>query len=412
MRAVRRSILLSLLLGAWVSCTEDIAAPGTCPEFCPDAEIEVRDTLLTNLVERDSSYFGYVAGYLGKVMPVTSAGAAVASHGAVEFQAFPEDILFNSVGGRADIISTDSFRVDLRMLDRNESISGLEILLYTLPIGIDSSTTFAEVDSVVAAGALLGVVAVPDTLERDSTATSDSVAVSFPASSLPTFEDDERRVAMAISVRGAGGPTFAEFGTAEGALSARLTRFATVDSSGTEVVRSEVRGVAFDTFLSDSGPPVAADELVAGRTPSARALLRFIMPSSIIDSATVVGATLYLVPVAPTLGAPQDTFELQANALSADFGAKSPIVLITSSAQDTVTAPVTDVPVGTMDTIAIDVTPILRNWQATSRPHSMIIRVSPEGGSLGAVLFGGSRHPTGAPSLRVTYVNPFRFEGR
>ena len=90
----------------------------------------------------------------------------------------------------------------------------------------------------------------------------------------------------------------------------------------------------------------------------------------------------------------------------------SPIVLIVSSGDSLNVVPDADVPVGSMDTVSIDVTAILRNWQTNdTRPHSIVLRTSPEAGTLGTLIFGSSRTPGMEPSLRLTYVNPFRFEG-
>jgi hypothetical protein len=146
--------------------------------------------------------------------------------------------------------------------------------------------------------------------------------------------------------------------------------------------------------------------LTVGGEPSARALLRFNLPEDIEDSATIVRATLELVPRSPMLGLPSDPALLQAKALLADLGAKSPVTtdvrFITS---DTLA-------VGSADTVRLDMTPIVRLWQSASeRPEAVFLSLLPEGGSFTRPVFGSTRSGTvGAPRLRVTYLKPFPFE--
>ena len=66
----RLAVVLALVVAA--ACTEQATAPGLCPNFCPGGEIDVRDTVLTDAVERDSAFRGYV-------QPHNAAFAAVAA---------------------------------------------------------------------------------------------------------------------------------------------------------------------------------------------------------------------------------------------------------------------------------------------------------------------------------------------
>jgi hypothetical protein len=186
-------------------------------------------------------------------------------------------------------------------------------------------------------------------------------------------------------------------------MSPVVTRFVTVDSlaTGTEVERSDARQPLFDTFLFPPPPPPVGDVLLAGGAPSARSLLRIDLPAAIVDSSEMVRSTLIIVPSEATLGAPGDTFLLRAEALSADFGPKSPLL---GSTIEGLVLGTTEVVAGTMDTIRIDVTHIMRPWRTdASLPRSFMIRVVPEGAGLGEVRVGSTREGSG-PALHLTYV--------
>jgi hypothetical protein len=182
--------------------------------------------------------------------------------------------------------------------------------------------------------------------------------------------------------------------------------YMTLDVPDTGSVRrqSVTRSPAFNAFVTET--PLVPDNafLTVGGEPSARALLRFDLPEDIEDSATIVRATLELVPRSPMLGLPTDPALLQAKALFADLGAKSPVdARFTSS--DTLV-------VGSADTVRLDVTPIVLTWQAASeRPEAMFLSLLPEGASFTRPVFGSTRSGTvGGPRLRITYLKPFPFE--
>jgi len=119
-----------------------------------------------------------------------------------------------------------------------------------------------------------------------------------------------------------------------------------------------------------------------------------------------VRATLELIPTAPILGLPTDPSALAARAVLADLGAKSPVT------EDTGFIALDTLPPGTSDTVRLDVTSLVRLWQADSeRPEAVFLSLLPEAGTFMRAEFGSTRTPTiGAPRLRVTYLRPFPFE--
>ena len=165
------------------------------------------------------------------------------------------------------------------------------------------------------------------------------------------------------------------------------------------------RAPAFNAFVTQS--PLVPDNafLTVGGEPSARALLRFDLPEDIEDSATIVRATLELVPRSPMLGLPTDP-----RAASGQGAFRRPGREVAGATRRFISADT--LAVGSADTVRLDVTPIVRLWQSTSeRPEAVFLSLLPEGASFTRPVFGSTRSGTvGAPRLRITYLKPFPFE--
>lgn len=406
--ASRTAVAAGLVVFVALACEENITAPGACPDFCPVTVLELKDTVLTGAVQRDSAFVGYADAVSGLRLMIAGTDAEVESRGVIRFLALPDSIQFES--STRPIVSIDSFMVRLDLRRRDLSVSNLEVLLYRIPGTVDSTVTFDDLTPYFADSTLIGSVAVPDSV------TLDSIYVPVIADAFPNLEAESYLAAIGISVR-AETPTFATLASRESGLVATLTRYAQVDSAdGTIVDHSDVRGAAFDTFVHEAVPVPPGDVLIVGGNPTARSLLRLTVPALILDSSEVVGAKLKLIPVGPVVGAPGDSIRVQVDALSADFGPKSPLVTTTTVQFDdsTVTLQGTVIAVGHTDTVSVDITAALRSWQADStRPHSVMVRLAPtvEGATYGTMFFGSSRTAGFTPLVIVTYVPPFRFEG-
>jgi hypothetical protein len=144
---------------------------------------------------------------------------------------------------------------------------------------------------------------------------------------------------------------------------------------------------------------------VVGGIPSARTIVRVAIPPKILDSSDVVRATLLMVLDGPVLGGPGDSVTVRTFAVRADVGLKSPLFGV---GQDSVTRGVADLPVGSADTMRIDITRIVIPWQNDSSvARSILLGLAPEASSLGEVRLRSSQSTAGAPAIHITYVPRF-----
>lgn len=400
MQMARRFGLLSLLALMVSACVESITAPGSCPDFCPTAEIRLIDTLLTGVIERDTTFGGYVLAHQASTMQVVG-GPDQTAWGMLRFLEFNDSTFLDSLN-IVPVVALDSFRLEVFLTNRSPDVTGLEITVHRLPVTIDTLTTYDEVAPFFEDSTIIGVIRVPDSV------TSDTISAILPGDAFPTLAADSNRTAVGLSIRGAT-PAFATMSTVQAALGAVLWRFVQADSVGTPIPRMDFRRVSLDTFVY-AGPPTTADPdaLVVGGVPASRSFLRVNVPAFIIDSSEIVKAELLLVPFEPALGASSDTIHLAADGVSADFGPKSPLLLTVDSLRVTEA-----VGVGSTDTIIVDMTQLMATWQLDSTiVRTLVLRVNDEGGSIGELRLGSSRTPGLLPAIRLTYVPPFTFVAR
>jgi hypothetical protein len=391
-----------LLSGLNTACQEELTAPAECPELCPGGEARVFDTVLTPIPGSDTSFAGYVPRHRAGAMLLSSGLPAAEARTIYRFQARPDSI---GVRDTLRAYAVDSVVLALNLVRRDTLVDGLKLYLYRIdPATADSSATFGTIVPQLVPTAIIDSIAVADSLNAGPVRTvlrgADLAKVA-----LPLEGDGVLAIGVAMT---AAQPSGVRLGTLVGQSGPTLISHVTVDVPDTGALRKQTltsQALVSNYVLASPATP-DPDLLTVGGEPSSRALLRFDLPEPIDDSATIVRATLELVPVAPVIGLPTDPPLLEAKALLADLGAKSPVTADARFiASDTLS-------VGTADTVRLDVTSIVRLWQTVEeRPEAVFLSLLPEAASFSRPVFGSTRSETpGAARLRVTYLRPFPFE--
>ncbi len=381
---------LGVAVLAHTACRETVTAPGVCPAYCPATQIQVIDSIFPASIVRDSSFSGYATQHRAAILQLATDGGSPRSRAIVRFRRFVSEF-----AGLGAVLSVDSFRIDLRVVRRAADVDSVALVLHRLPVTVDTLATFADLDPFFVDSTVI------DTIIVTQADTSGTVSAVVATGTFPSFEADSLAAAIGVTLH-AGVSSFLNLGAIEAAASAQLTRFATVDSSGVGVPRDDAQIAELDTFVPRPSVPVGVNLLRVGGIPAARAVLRVRLPPNVIDSADVIRATLVAVLDRAAIGADRDTVLLRADPLAKDVGPKSPLIVPQVATQP---PGLTKVPVGSTDTIRLDVTHLLRPWRAdTTFPRTMVLRVVPEGGTLGDLRLRSSRSGTGRPFLRVTYV--------
>jgi hypothetical protein len=393
----------ALAVLALAGCQEAVTAPGVCPEYCPGTSIDVADSVLAGSVVSDTTYTGYVGPWAAGAIYLAAdpAGSGPRSRGVVRFPAFSERLVIASGDTTTAPAVTDSLQLQVTVRRRFASATGLRVAVYRLPAAVDSLVAFDDLEPQFMDSARVGAIAIPDSL------VSGALTVVLPASAFPSFDADARVAALGLALEGSAGPAFADLATAEAGAGASMVRYATIDSAGTPVTRTDGHDrPALDLYVTTGVPAPAGATLAVGGAPSSRTFLGFDIPPGVLDSAQIVRATVALVPAGPIVGVPGDTVTMLAHSIPADFGAKSPFNPIHP---DSVSRRSSHALVGSGDTVFVDVTDILRRWQtAPAEPRVIVLRATPEGGSFAEARFDALGTAAG-PALIVTYVPRLRF---
>lgn len=429
---------LVVTLGA---CTESIVAPGACPAFCPSDSIQVRDTVLSDVITGDSAFAGYVRTDEGVQLAVADLPGVVDSRALYLLNSMFTRVVRSTNDTTTVPIVVDSSIVQVSILLRDTNTTNLWLKLYRLPLALDTATTFAAVAPAFATAAVDSVnldslLAQPltgdsttrgtfggDSVRRDA---GHVVRVSDVDSSLflffvldtlqaPFVAADSGKLAFGVRVA-ADSLASVALGAdhADSDRDAFIRRYyhytgRTAQGADTTIYATTDRQSTFDTFVfQPPHPPLDAaavdTSLVVGGAPSVRSLLRVTIPDVLRDSTDVVRATLTLVPIAAVPGARGDSFTVVARPVVSDLGAKSPL------ATNRALWGIATVRVNSTDTVQIEITDLLRSWvQDTAAATALMLSQFPEAGAYTQIRFYASRVPAFRPALRVTYVRRFPF---
>jgi hypothetical protein len=385
---------------AIAGCQEKLTSPADCPTLCPGGQPRIFDEVFTATPGADSSYTGYIQPYQARSLLVSNG-----------LQGFEERALIRFLS-RADSVSVrdtlrgytiDSVALSFTIAARDTNVNGLELWVYRIAPGFDSSSTFADVAPAFVPESLIAAVPVPDTLN------SGVVRRVFQGTDLGRVQlspADSGRLAVGVRL---SAPTFTgiRLGALAGGAGALFTTYATLDvpDTGTAKLRTLALGTGFNTYVSEV-PQVSDTTLLAvGGTPSSRSLLRFNLPPRILDSATVVRATLELTPTSPIFGLPTDPVLLEARSVLADVGGKSPV----GTQLDRVPADTLE-PGST--TVSMEAVRLVELWLVSATPSALVLSLNREGASFTNPVFYSTRaaDPAVRPRLRLSYLLSFPFE--
>lgn len=395
-RTIKRLAALLLL----AACQEKLAAPAECPELCP-GEYDVREDTLYALPGADSSYVGYRNAGQGISLLVSHQFAAGEYRAAYRF-ARRVDSLFVSPDTLGYTI--DSIALELTLGYRDTTVHGLKLYLYRLPATLDSTATFADIDGAFSPATIVDSFAVDDSVVtkrlRLVLSGADTGRLSIPpadsgvlALGVQMRADQGTGIKIGSVSAGSGGPSFINYVT-----------LVTGDTTTRHSVISP--GIQFNTYVSPTSQSIDSTLLTVGGAPSARSLIRFPWPALLRDSATLIRASLQLLPPAAIEGLPGDSTFVNVQPILADFGGKSPAV---TDASFTTTLGVLP---GPNDTLSFEVRRQLTSWQGTNPvPPALTLalhRVS-ETSSFSRIVVGSSRTAGQVPRIIVTYALKFPF---
>lgn len=398
-RAHLRQALVAIgALGA-LACTESLTTPGHCPGTCPGGTIEVKDTTLSVVLNRDSAYSGYVLAGSGQGLLVSTDEPANEVLTGLRFGWRPDSV---RIGDTTYAYTIDSVAFSIGVTSRDPAALGIALQLYRAPATLDSSVTFADLDSMAAPAAFLDSIRVPDTLQTGNV----RVVLSGPDLAKVAIPPGDSGVIALVVGLTAATPTGVVIGSATTGtfLPQFITYISVAAVDSTRQPNPIVRVPDFDTYAEASPPAPPADQLLLGSAPSSRILLRFDLDHDWLIGRELLRAELLLTPAAAIPGVPGISSTAIVRNVLSDQGAKSPLVPLVAAS--------TGLTVGSTDTVGVEVLDLVRTWQTVLDPpaQAFFVSLSPEAASFTTPAFNSSRSPAGGALLRITYVTSLDFE--
>lgn len=286
--------LVAVALGA-AACTEDLEITGTCPTLCPGQEIPVEELVLQP-VTFDTSVAGFPLRGTEALLLTAVSGTDLDTRAVYRFDSLPAFTVSGNDTTPITAVRDARFEVVWR---RPESRIPGEFTLeaYDVTLAGDDSGTTALLP-LFTPDRRLGTVAVTPPVATD-TASVDTLSIDIPeALLLQRLAAGER---LRIGLRAAG--------TTQARLALSPVQAYVIfkpGATGTDSLRVEIRSdlpaddalrrrdLASFTVAAIGTPEPEAGILTVGGMPGRRALLEFALEDNLLDSVTIVRATLVL----------------------------------------------------------------------------------------------------------------------
>lgn len=413
LRSTRTALAALGLALVAAGCQEQLTAPGTCPATCPGGTPVLRDTVLDALVGQDDIYTGYLPRGATVGVRVANGIDGHTDYALVRFGARADSVPTRDTANPRTDYTIDSVAITVTVLARDTTASGVVLELHRVPADVDTLTTFGDIAPLIVPGTLIDSVTIADSIRATAVAgftyrfvfQGDTLSqVDIPAADSGVF-------AMAVAISGGTATGLRLAGAASGGVPLMRTYVTANTTDTTPTVKHQVvqSRPTMVTFVSSAAAPAPDSTILAiGTATAARAYLRFPWPPYLRDTALLARATLELVPEVPFGGLSGDSAFVDVHGVRLDFGAKS-TVINAGFRED-----VRFMPIGSADTLRIDVINTVKLWQADQLPLAplLVAMVAPTGESFTEPRFYSTRSPVAArrPRLRITYQLPFDFE--
>ena len=414
----RLSLVLAVILAAGAgACAESLDGGAGCPKLCPSQTLAVLDTVINPVLAFDSTFVGYPEIGAEQEMLLATRGDTLEVRGVIRFDTMTTLVTpANAVAQLITEVDSASLRI---ILDTAHARIPAQIRfeLYDVDDSVETDTLSAPVNARFSPDRKIGGITVaraflPETL-----------AVPVSDSAVLAKINSRGRMRIGLRVDGSG-PAWIRVGSTEGSAGAVLTYRGSPDTTVSKISVSPLSnypagtleegtraGLTNYSVVAKNALPQFLNTMNVGGNPGRRAYLRFNIPSHIVDSSTIVRATLVLTQRPIPYGDARDTMTIQALVVLA-----GPQVTDLHRAANIISAPGLDVPDSLLITPrdsgqkSVNMFLLLRAWQAQDAllyppPRAIVLRATPENVlPFEASFFNSSSPPSLRPSMRISYI--------
>lgn len=413
----KQRIALLLAFGvtvAAVACRDDLTTAAGCPDLCPGKTVNVRDTIL-DAVTLDTGVIGFPpVGTEPYILLADRPG--LDTRGVIRFDTLPHR--FTRAGGDSLITRVDSARLTL-VMDRARSrfTAPITITLYDVDTTA-SDTDFDALKALFRADRKLGEATF------DSAAIKDSLRI--PLDTIPLLDKikNGKRMRVGVQVTSPSPVLLRVYSRDAGSWlpgidaapqisydphpDTAVAAIPVAPESRTPTDSPNLRLDLTDFFVVVQAPAGGTpNDLTVGGIPGERSFLRFNVPSFILDSSTVLRATLFLTQRPNRASTEVDTVVVYPRLVTAsesvtDVGRAAELVTPPGFAFDSLTLVSSD-----SGLKSIEIVNALLRWgffTEQKAQRAVVLAASLEGALPGEIIFYSTEAPVGLrPRLRVSY---------
>ncbi|CAN5679955.1 hypothetical protein BH23GEM1_BH23GEM1_04890 [soil metagenome] len=408
-------LALACVALAAAACGEKLESTVGCPDLCPGQGIELINVTIDPVIF-DTTVTAVGAFGEEPFMLLASRGDTLDSRVIIRFDSLPQKYQRTAADTGIEITTVDSAFLQLRLDLSEKQIAGA-ITVSAFDVDTDANdTSVAALLPLFTADRLIG------SREFASADLKDTVRIPLSNAVVLAKARADSRLRIGLQITDGTGQ-FHVRSTESGAvplLSFRVSadtavRPLTFTPLSLMPDSLELRAAFADFRLLVRTPPAGSPQaLLIGGFPSRRTYMRFLIPSSILDSSSVVRATLLLEQIPNGGFGPLDTVSLVTHLGIAGTAVTDPELASRLFAAAEFTGIDTlRVAVNAGGGREIDIAPVLRIWRAQGDSlgaRAIILRSAREGVSAAQAWFYSAEAAPGLrPRLRIRYTpaNPF-----
>ncbi|HVX40108.1 MAG TPA: hypothetical protein VHB25_11085 [Gemmatimonadaceae bacterium] len=394
------------------ACSEKLDAGASCPLLCPEQAISLRDTTI-DAVEVDTTINGIPPIGSENYLMLASHGDTLETRAIVRFDTLPQQFTDNSADSTITHVDSAFLLTPIVVPDSAHRLAA--------PFTIEAyDVDTAATDTV---SSILGSLFRPDrflgsrTFQPDSL--KDTLQVPLNADSVKFRVDSGTKLRVGLRIVSAAGVDL-QIGTTTNGQPVTLKMYVSKDSTATQPTVTPLSNTPKDepflagpladyTIVLKGNTLTPATLLAVGGVPSRRSYLRFNVPSRIVDSTTIVRASLLLTQVPNRRVDPTDSvfvYPLAVLAQPTVTNVQNLLQFLGSTGQfglDSLSlAP------GDSGQRSFEIVGLVRTWRnqtTTVSPRAIALRSGGEGSVPGEIDFFSTRAPAAVrPRLRITYV--------
>ncbi|HEU4988659.1 MAG TPA: hypothetical protein VFT41_02605 [Gemmatimonadaceae bacterium] len=413
----------ALAVAAVAACSDNLESNSACPLLCPGQQVTLHDTTLDAVIV-DSSVSGFPALGEEPYLLVSTRGDSLDARAIIRFDSLPSTFTRTNSPVDTTIVGVDSSFLMLRV-DTTAKRPGAPITVRVYDVDTKNPDSTATDTSVALLAPLFSADRLLGSATYDPDSLRDSLRVPISSDSLFDYIKHGRRLRVGVMVTG---PNRAQLriGTTVGYNPAQIV-FKPAPAGDTTGVKplyvqplsktpynSGLASNLMDYLLVVRGTGAPSSPVLAvGGLPGHRVYLRFALPARIVDSSTVVRATLLLHQVANPLSPDaHDTSTVWPQAIIASAA-------VTDLARALrILSTVGGIGLDTLEHFApadsgmrqFEMVQLVRAWTASltpTDPRALAMRTQFEGASGALYWFTPSSGPAAwRPRIEITYAAP------